>query len=78
VNDLSAAISKIVSDRYRAMTPADRWLVMSSLSECARKIIKSLLPKGLTVEQRHLAMVRRLYQDVLPEAAFIAHAKCVP
>jgi hypothetical protein len=78
VNDTPAAISKIVSDRYRAMTPAERWLVMSSLFESARKIIESSLPKGLTVEQRRLAIVRRLYQDELPEAALIAHAKYAP
>jgi hypothetical protein len=78
MNDSAAAIAKMVCDRYRSMTPAERWLVMSSLYESARKIVESSLPKGLTVEERRLAIVRRLYQDELPEAALVAHAKFVP
>jgi hypothetical protein len=75
MNDTSAAISEVVSERYRSMTPAERWLAASSLFETARKIIESSLPSGLTVEQRRLAIVRRLYKDEVPEAALIAHAR---
>lgn len=46
-----------------------------SLFETARKIIESSLPGGLTLEQRRLAVVRRLYHNELPEAALIAHAR---
>jgi hypothetical protein len=74
MNDTSAAISEVVSERYRSMTPAERWLAASSLFETARKIVESSLPSGLTVEQR-LAIVRRLYKDEVPEGALIAHAR---
>jgi hypothetical protein len=74
MNDTSAAISKAVVDHYGLMTPAERWLAASSLFETARKIVESSLPSGLTIEQRRLAVVRRLYQNELPEVALIAHA----
>jgi hypothetical protein len=75
MNDTSDAISKIVLERYRSMTPAERWLAASSLFETARAIIQSSLPSSLTDEQRRLAIVQRLYNEELPEAALIAHAK---
>jgi hypothetical protein len=77
MNDTSAATSEVVSDRYRSMTPAERWSAASSLYETARKIVDSSLPIGLTMEQRRLAIARRLYKNDLPEAALIAHAKYV-
>jgi hypothetical protein len=75
MNDTSDAMAKIVTERHRAMTPAERWLAASSLFETARAIIQSSLPKSFTAEQRQLAVVRRLYNEELPEAALIAHAK---
>jgi hypothetical protein len=75
MNDTSAEISKLVVDRHRSMTPTERWLVASSLFETARKIVESSLPSGLTLEQRRLSVVRRLYQNELPEVALIAHAR---
>jgi hypothetical protein len=55
MNDTSDAISQIVSERYRLMTPAERWQAASSLFETARAIIQSSLPSGLTPEQCRLA-----------------------
>ena len=75
MNDTSAAISKVVVDRHRSMTPAERWLAASSLFETARRIVESSLPSGLAMDQRRLAVVRRLYQNELPEVALIAHAR---
>jgi hypothetical protein len=77
MNDTSVAISKDVVERHRSMTPAERWLAACSLYETARKIVESSLPSGLSVEQRRLAIVRRLYNNELPEAALIAHARFV-
>jgi hypothetical protein len=74
MNDTSDAISQIVSERYRLMTPAERWQATSSLFETARAIIRSSLPNGLTAEQCRLAIVRRLYEGELPEEALVAHA----
>jgi hypothetical protein len=78
MNDTSAAISKIVSDRYRSMTPAERWLAASSLFESARKIVEASLPTELTAQQRRLAIIRRFYENELPEEALIAHARYGP
>ena len=77
MNDTSDAIAKVVLERYRSMTPAERWLAASSLFETARAIIQSSLPGSFTVEQRRLAVAQRLYNDELPEVALIAHAKYV-
>ena len=77
MNDSSAEILKVVADRHRSMTPEERWMETSSLFETARKIVESSLPSGLTTEERRLAVARRLYQNELPEAALIAHAKYV-
>jgi hypothetical protein len=75
MNDTSDAIAKAVLERYRSMTPAERWLAASSLFETARAIIQSSLPNSFTAEQRRLAIAQRLYNDELPEVALIAHAK---
>jgi hypothetical protein len=77
MNDTPDAISKIVLERYRSMTPAERWLAASSLFETARAIIQSSLPSSLTDEQRRLAIVQRLYKGELPEEALIAHANYI-
>jgi hypothetical protein len=77
INDTPAAISEVVADRYRSMTPVERCLAASSLFETARKIVESSLPSGLTIEQRRLAIMRRLYQNELPEVALIARARYV-
>ena len=75
MNNTSDEISMLVADRHRSMTPAERWLAASSMFQTAYKIVEASLPNGLTLEQRRLAVVRRLYQNELPEAALIAHAR---
>ena len=75
MNDTTDAMTKLVLERCRAMTPTERCLAASSLFETAREIVLSSLPESLTVEQRRLAVVKRFYNDELPEAALIAHAK---
>jgi hypothetical protein len=77
MNDTPTTMSKVVLDRYRSMTPAERWLAASSLFETARKLVESSLPSDLTMEQRRLAVVRRLYKNELPEVALLAHAKYI-
>jgi hypothetical protein len=78
MNDTSDEAAEIVSERYRLMTPAERWLAASSLYETAREMIQSSLPSGLTVEERRLATVERLYKGELPEEALLAHAMYTP
>jgi hypothetical protein len=77
MNDTSAAISAVVIDRYRSMTPEERCRAASSLFETARRIVESSLPSGLSREQQRLAIMRRLYGNERPEAALVAHARYV-
>lgn len=75
MSDTSAAISKMMQERYRLMTPLERWQVASSLFDTARRIVESSLPKDLTTEQRRLAIARRIHRTDLPEAALVAYSK---
>ena len=75
MNDTSAVVERLVSERYAAMSPTERIRIAASLYESARAIIESSLPAGMTAEQRRYAVVKRLYGDELPEAALVAHAK---
>lgn len=76
MNDTSAAVERLVRERHASMTPEERMRIAASMYETARAIIESSLPEGLTNEQRRYAVVKRLYGDELPEAAFVAHARC--
>lgn len=78
MSDTSATVSRLVFERHQAMTPAERWHAAASLFETARAIVESSLPAGLTIEQRRLAVARRLYGTELPEAALLAHAQYKP
>jgi len=75
LSDTSAVAAKLVADRHRQMTPAQRCLAASSMFEIARAIVESSLPAHLTTEQRRLALVRRIYGAELPDAALAAHAR---
>jgi hypothetical protein len=77
MRDTAAEISMLVAARHRSMTPAERWLAASSMFKTACEIVEASLPNGLTRKQRRLAVVRRLYQNELPEVALIAHARCL-
>ena len=44
MNSPPAEISKLVADRHRSMTPAERWLAASSMFQTAREIVEASLP----------------------------------
>jgi hypothetical protein len=75
MNDTSPEMERIVTERYRRMTPHQRMKIASSMFETARKIIESSLPASLTRKERRLAFARRLYEGELPEAALLAFAE---
>jgi hypothetical protein len=75
MNDTAAHVLELMAERHRAMTADERWLAASSLFDTARAIVESSLPAGLSREQRRLAIARRLYDQELPEAALLAHAR---
>ena len=72
MNDTSPEMERMVTERYRRMTPDERMRIASSMFETARRIVESSLPAQMT--ERRLAFARRLYAGELPEAALAAFA----
>ena len=75
MNDTSPEMERIVSERYRKMSPDERMRIASSMFETARKIVESSLPAGMSRKERRLAWARRLYEGELPEKALLAFAE---
>jgi hypothetical protein len=75
MNDTSPEMERMVTERYRRMTPYERMKIASSMFETARKIVESSLPPNMTRKERRLAFARRLYEGELPEAALMAFAE---
>jgi hypothetical protein len=67
-------MERMVTERYKLMTPGQRMTIASSMFETARAIIESSLPLTLTRRERRLAFARRLYAGELPDAALLAFA----
>lgn len=74
MNDTSPEMERMVTERYKLMTPDQRMRIASSMFERARAIIESSLPLTLTRQERRLSFARRLYAGELPDAAFPAFA----
>jgi hypothetical protein len=74
MNDTSPAMERMITERYRRMSLAERVRIASAMFEAARSIVESSLPPGLTHTERRLAFARRLYAGELPEAALRAYA----
>ena len=75
MNDTSAAVGRLVNERYASMAPEERMRIAASMYETARAIVESSLPPGLTTEQKRYAVAKRFYGDELPEAALVAYAR---
>jgi hypothetical protein len=75
VNDTSPEMERMVTERYKLMTPGQRMRIASSMFETARAIIESSLPLTLTRRERRLAFATRLYAGELPDAALLAFAE---
>lgn len=75
MNDTSPEMDRMVTERYRRMTPDQRMKITSSMFETARAIVESSLPSNLTRRDRRLAFARRLYAGEMPEAALLAFAE---
>jgi hypothetical protein len=74
MSDTSPKMERIVSERYRRMSPDERMRIASSMFDTARKIVESSLPASLSRKERRLAWARRLYEGELPEKALLAFA----
>ncbi len=67
-------MERMITERYRRMTPDERMRIASSMFDTARQIVESSLPANLPRRERRLAFARRLYAGELPEAALLAFA----
>ena len=65
MNDTSPEMERMVTERYRRMTPDERMRIASSMFETARRIVESSLPAQMTRRERRLAFARRLYAGEL-------------
>jgi len=75
MNDTSPEMERMVSERYRKMSPDERMRIASSMFETAGKIVESSLPAGMSRKERRLAWARRFYEGELPEKALLAFAE---
>jgi hypothetical protein len=82
MRDTLGAVAELVTERHRAMTPAERCVVASAMFETARVVVEASLPGHLAGQERRIAVARRFYGEELPEAALTAHsqyvARCCP
>ncbi len=75
MSDTSPEFQRMVDDRYRAMSPAERVQLASQMYDTARLIVESSLPPGLSHVERRLAIARRFYGEDLPEEMLQAYAR---
>jgi hypothetical protein len=75
MSDTTPEVSRLVDERYAAMTPEERMRIAAAMYETARAIVESSLPPGLTREERRYAVIKRFYGGELPEAALRAYAR---
>ena len=75
MNDTSPEMERIITERYRQMSPDERIRIASSMFETAREIVESSLPASMSRKERRLAWARRLYEGELPEKALVAFAE---
>ncbi len=74
LSDTLAEVEALVTARHRAMTPAERCQIASTMYDGARAIVESSLPSDLAGRERRLAYARRMYGTELPPAALDAFA----
>jgi hypothetical protein len=74
VKDTSSAFSIRVAERHAQMSADERLQIASDMFDTARRIIESSLPDTLSRRERRLAVMRRVYNQELPDAALNAHA----
>jgi hypothetical protein len=61
--------SKEIEEKYRQMLMAksgeERFLMGISMFASAKKIVEASLPAGLTAEEKRLAMLKRVYPELI-------------
>lgn len=75
MNDTSEKMAALVAERHRKMSPEMRMRIASQMFDTARAIVESSLPPNLSLQERRLALIERLYGDELPLKAKLAFAQ---
>lgn len=68
MKDTTPEIEAMVRERYRAMTPVERFLIGIQMFETARSIALASFTPGLSPEEVRRRLCRRLYDDLADEA----------
>jgi hypothetical protein len=74
MNDTSEKVAALVAATHRRMTPEQRMQAASALFDAARAIVESSLPTELSLRERRMAVVKRLYGSDLSLKAMTAFA----
>ena len=66
MNDTDPKIAKMVSDRLRTLSGADRFLMGVKMFTSARRMALASLPSGLTEAERKRLLFERIYGEPFP------------
>jgi len=70
MNDTSPEIERMVRERFRAMTPQQRFAIGCQMFETARAIVMASFPLGLAPAQVRWLLCERFYGEKLAREAY--------
>jgi hypothetical protein len=70
MNDTSPEIERMVRERFRAMTPQERFAIGCQMFETARAIVMASFPPGLAPAQVRWLLCERFYGENLAREAY--------
>jgi len=61
-------MTRLIAERYAAMTPAERFMIGIRMFETARIMVLASFPAGLSEQERRVRLCERLYGRLASEA----------
>jgi hypothetical protein len=68
MHDTTPEFRRLMRERFRALTPAERVRMCTEMFETARQIVEASLPEGLDPQERRYRICRRFYGDLADRA----------
>ena len=68
MRDTSPEVERMVRERYREMTPAERFLIGARMFETARAMALASFPGGLSPQETRRRLCERFYGALAAEA----------
>jgi hypothetical protein len=68
MHDTTPEFRRLMRERFRALTPAERVRMCTEMFETARQIVEASLPEGLDPEERRYRICRRFHGDLADRA----------